>query len=158
MRNGDIFTKIQIRCLEASLCKNMDSYRTPQPTSMQCCGIHSQEIYLPNTSAPKVQGSLWKREQKNCKSQRIEEFSVRLCLLGMSEAPPINSHQHDCPSIIWRRTATIDMLLWTKESYGISVLDKQLQLRNAKSGRNSLPNLIANWLYNTKESALKIYI
>lgn len=31
-----------------------------------------------------------------CKSQRVQEFAVRMHLLVMSEAPFIKSHQHDC--------------------------------------------------------------
>lgn len=34
-------------------------------------------------------------DRKNVKSQIIREFAVRLCLLVMSTATPIKSHQHD---------------------------------------------------------------
>lgn len=37
--------------------------------------------FYKTTSVPKVQGTLWKKGQKDCRSQRIGEFFVRLCLL-----------------------------------------------------------------------------
>lgn len=40
------------------------------------------------------------RAEKKCKSQKIEQFTVRLCLLGKSAAIPINSHQHDYLNIV----------------------------------------------------------
>ena len=57
----------------------------------------SPNRYIYNlTPTPKAQGSLKKRRQKDCKSRKNLEFCVRLCLLGMSEATPIKSHQHNC--------------------------------------------------------------
>lgn len=35
-----------------------------------------------------AQGTLGKKEQQDSKSQRIEEFVVRLFVLGLSEAAP----------------------------------------------------------------------
>lgn len=46
--------------------------------------------------APKARGILQKIEQKDCKIQGIRECAVRVCLLVMSEATPIKSHQHGC--------------------------------------------------------------
>lgn len=40
------------------------------------------------TPQPMAQGLLWKRKQKDPKSQRIREFTVRLCLLGLVEVTP----------------------------------------------------------------------
>jgi hypothetical protein len=39
---------------------------------------------------------LQKRDRKDCKGQNIREFAVRLCLLVISEATPIEFCQHDC--------------------------------------------------------------
>lgn len=60
---------------------------------MQTRGAQSQRIHVQNT---KVQETLRKKGQKDCKNQRIMEFSVRLCLLGMPGDTPRKSHQHDC--------------------------------------------------------------
>lgn len=49
---------------------------------------------------------------KDYKSQRIREFSARLCLLVMSEAPHIVSHQQDCCN----KRRAIDTLMWGVES------------------------------------------
>lgn len=62
-----------------------------------------------NTSTPKAQKTLWKKGPKDCKSQRIGEFAVRLCILGLLEASPMKCHQHDCLKKSWTRTVSIDM-------------------------------------------------
>lgn len=36
------------------------------------------------------------QDTKDCKIQKLREFAVRPCLLGMLEATPIKSHHHDC--------------------------------------------------------------
>ena len=46
----------------------------------------------PICPAPKVQEKLPKREQKNCKNQRVNDFALKLCLLAMSEAPMMKCH------------------------------------------------------------------
>lgn len=51
---------------------------------------------LQNNSAPKAQGTLWKKGQKEWKSQRVRKFAVRLCFLVMSEATPVTTRQRDC--------------------------------------------------------------
>jgi hypothetical protein len=43
----------------------------------------------------KTQGTLEKGEQKDCESQRIREFAVRLHSPGMSGTTPVKSHQHN---------------------------------------------------------------
>ena len=48
-------------------------------------------IHLQNALAPKAEGALWKMGQKDCKSQRISESSVRLSPVK-SEATPMKSH------------------------------------------------------------------
>lgn len=57
---------------------------------MQNCGAQSQWIYLENNPAPKTQGTLWKRGQKDLKRQRIRSFAVKSCLRVMSEATLIS--------------------------------------------------------------------
>lgn len=76
-----------------------DHYRKPQPIKMQNRGAKSQWLHLQNTPAPQAQGTLQKRRWKDCESQRIREFAVRLCLPVTSEAAPVKSHQHACPSV-----------------------------------------------------------
>jgi hypothetical protein len=44
---------------------------------------------------PKAQEALQKRGQEDGNSLRVREFAVRLCLLVMSEAPHLKSHQYD---------------------------------------------------------------
>ena len=44
-------------------------------------------------------GTLWKRGQKYCKTQRTREFVVRQYLLGIARATPIKSHQYINPNI-----------------------------------------------------------
>ena len=52
-----------------------------------------------NNSLPKAQGLGYKRGQIYFKSLKIDQFAMRLHLLTMSEATPIKSYQHDCPSM-----------------------------------------------------------
>ena len=57
--------------------------------------------YMCSTAPASVaQETLQKRDWENCESQRIRAFVLRLCLLGMSEATPIKTPQHDCPNMI----------------------------------------------------------
>lgn len=51
---------------------------------------------LQNTPAPKTQRSLWKGGWKDCNV----ELAVVMCLLRMSEAIHIYSHEHDCLNMI----------------------------------------------------------
>lgn len=62
--------------------------------------------------APKTQGTLWKRGQNECKSQRMREFTARLCLLLTSEATPIKSCQHDRLHMSWIRRIPTNMPNW----------------------------------------------
>lgn len=59
---------------------------------MQRCGAQSQIYKI--KPALKAQGTLQKRGLKDCKSQGIREFAVRLYLL-MSEALSTKSHHHE---------------------------------------------------------------
>lgn len=51
-----------------------------------------------------------KRGQKNCKNR---DFSARFCLLVISGATPIGSHQHDCLNVSWTRMMPGNMPNWT---------------------------------------------
>jgi hypothetical protein len=63
---------------------------------LKCRIIEQDPIDIYNTMpASKFQGSLWNRGQKNCKSLRTKEFSMRECLLVTSEATSMKSHRHD---------------------------------------------------------------
>jgi hypothetical protein len=41
-----------------------------------------------NAVTPKAQGTLLRRGEKDCKSQRIREFAVRLCLSNIKSYAP----------------------------------------------------------------------
>lgn len=62
---------------------------------MCSCQDQSQLIYLQH-SVYDSEGTLQKRELKDCERQRVREFVMRLCLLGMSTATPIKSCQDGC--------------------------------------------------------------
>lgn len=79
-------------------------------------------IHLKNTPTPKAQETLWKRGQKDRKNQKTKEFTVRLCLLIMSQATSITPDWHDCPNVSWARMTPIDMPKWTGEERGASTL------------------------------------
>lgn len=59
------------------------------------------------------QASLQKGEQKECKSQKNTEFSMRLSLLGKSEATPTKHHHYDGPNMSQAGTTT-GMLKWPR--------------------------------------------
>lgn len=56
-------------------------------------------IYKDTSPTPVTQGTLWKSDQKYCRSQRISVFTVRLYLLETSKVLFIKSHQYACPSV-----------------------------------------------------------
>lgn len=57
--------------------------------------VKDQNLTHPqNTRKLKAQGTLWKTQQKDCKSQRTWEFPVRIDLLVTSEATPPQSLTH----------------------------------------------------------------
>jgi hypothetical protein len=77
---------------------------------------------VPNDTSPKHSdkkglGNIKEETVEDCKSQRIWEFAVKLCLLAVSESILIKSHQQDCPNMRWTKT-TMDMLKPTEESPG----------------------------------------
>lgn len=55
-----------------------------------------------NNPTGKAQGTLRKKGQKDYKRLRIR-FTIRLCLLEISEAILTNYPQHDCSSMSWAR-------------------------------------------------------
>ena len=61
------------------------------------------------TPAPKARGAFQKRGQKELKRHRIGELAVRACLLVMTEAIPVEPHQHNCINM-GRTRVTTDML------------------------------------------------
>jgi hypothetical protein len=62
---------------------------------MHSSGAHLKCIYLQKKL---LYPGLRKQRGQNVLRDRGTEFSVRLCLLGKSEATPIKSHMHDCLS------------------------------------------------------------
>jgi hypothetical protein len=75
----------------------------------------------------RLREQFWKRRrQKDCKSQRIRDFGVRLCLLVMSEAKPIESHQHGCPNMSSTRRTPMDMPQWMGKAHKASTLHDEL--------------------------------
>lgn len=52
---------------------------------MQSYGGPFQWVNLQTTATPKTQGTFWKMIWKDCKSQRLKKFAVRLCFLVISE-------------------------------------------------------------------------
>lgn len=59
-----------------------------QPNKMQDCEEQSQLIHLENIVSFKAQRTMQKREEKDCKIQRIRAFAVRLFLTVISETTP----------------------------------------------------------------------
>lgn len=123
------------KCLFAT---DRDHHRKPQPIKMLSREALSQWIYLQNTLTPKTWGTLWRRWWKDCKSRRITEFSVRLCLLVISEAIPIKSYNYDCSNASWPRIAPIDVPNRGRKSPQASTIHKELQATEW-SWRGDLP-------------------
>lgn len=101
-----------------------------ESNSLQYHSIPHWYIYS-ITPAAKAQGSLWKRGQGYCKSQRNRLLSVSLRLLEMLDVTPIKSQQHDRLNMKWARTSTIDMLKLTGEAQEASALKEYRQLKKA---------------------------
>lgn len=53
---------------------------------------HTRTSHIENPPTCNSQGTLWTKGQKDCKSQRITEFVVRLCLLKKLDTTPIKSY------------------------------------------------------------------
>lgn len=66
----------------------------------------------------------WGQVQRDCKSQEIKEFAVRLCHLIVSEATPTRSHQHDCLNLSWTRATSIDTPQCTESGRGLSPIQR----------------------------------
>jgi hypothetical protein len=56
------------------------------------------------------------RGTKECKNQKIRRFTVKCCVLIMSEATLIKPHQYNHENLCRARTIPIDMLKRTGES------------------------------------------
>lgn len=50
-------------------------------------------------SGTQCSGNMAEEGWRDCRGRRMREFRVRLCLLCMSEAAHINSHQHECLNV-----------------------------------------------------------
>lgn len=100
---------------------------------MQSCGAQSQCMYLQNSPVPKTQGTLRKGGWKVFKSQRIRQFSVRLCLLLISEATHLKYNQHDT-----KEHDKLDREKFKKPSF-YSTASKERCRRHALSQRRSTP-------------------
>lgn len=92
-----------------------------------------------NSPTPKAQGMLRKREQEDCKSQKIKEFAVRLCLLVLSEARHRKSHQSDSPHVEQNQDDTNGHAKVDNVPETSIIYKNDRQLSPAASGRNSLP-------------------
>ena len=82
--------------------------------------------HIKRHSEYKAQRTLWKRE-------RAGEFSVKLCLLVISEAISIKSQQHACLNM--SRTGTTNShVTWAGKAHESSTLHKELQARKESWG------------------------
>lgn len=92
---------------------------------MQNCGA------CPKTSTkPFLQlrlRELRKREQENCKSQRIIEFAVRLCFLTFYEAFLLKACSNYSLITNWAVTTRTHLLTWKGVIQGTSTFHKELQ-------------------------------
>lgn len=107
---------------------------------------------LQNLLVPKAKETLQKKKQKDCTSQRIWDFGVRMHLRVILEAIHVKSHQQDFPSLSWtRRTPTNTPLCPS----GLN----PIQMSKAASGDMAHPGKEHNnWLFSTKSSSLETYI
>jgi hypothetical protein len=70
-------------------------------------------MHTSNSPVSKAKETLWKKEWKDCKSQRIRKFDVRLCLLVTSET---------MPNLNWTRVT------WTEQGHAKWTQEKLLRL------------------------------
>lgn len=84
-------------------------YRKPQAIIMQSCRALFRRLHLHvhTWSSGIIAGE--GGGEKDCKSQRVGEFTVRMCLLATPETTPIKSHWHDCPNMSWKRMTPMSM-------------------------------------------------
>lgn len=73
--------------------------------------------------------------RRDGKIQRIRELTVRLCLLLISEATLIKSHQQDCPNMNGTRVTPTNMPDWWGE--GLTPTRNYRQLRKAGGGKST---------------------
>lgn len=60
------------------------------------------EIISKSCPTPKIQGTLGEERTEDFKSQKIRELATRLCLVIISEATPIKSHQQYSQNVHWK--------------------------------------------------------
>lgn len=122
-----------------------DCHRQPHPVKMQTCKSKYQWIHLQY----KVQYSLRRREQKYFNSQRIGNFAVILCILGMYLS---TKFQHDClnMNLIYNNKHTQVNGRAHPASTLIDIRGINRQLKNVGRGKNSLPLGRSTVLPNTK--------
>ena len=53
--------------------------------------------------SPKAQEKTQSRRQKECNNHRMRKFTVRLCVLGLSETTSVKFHQYKCLNMILAR-------------------------------------------------------
>lgn len=124
---------------------------------MQNCGAQLQWIHLQNIPAPRAQKTLLKMGQRDCRSQRVRDFAIRLCLPVTSVATPIKSHQQDCPNVSWTRPP-VNLPNWIWRIIGNWVtLGKSTP--NGYPGTTVSPeNILQVTLYGIKRLYLGIYV
>lgn len=82
---------------------------------------------LKKTSTAKAQETLKKRDWKACKSQKVRDLALRLCLQGLLGAVSIISHQHDSMNMICTKATAIDSMPKRREkSHEAPMLHKEL--------------------------------
>lgn len=126
---------------------------TESHNQSKCRIMEPFPIFLQITLATKNgQGLLQERGRK---SQKIRKFAVRLCLLGMSKAKHIKSHQHDVLNVSRTRTRE-GMLQWMEKSLvGLEPSQKAMGQWGMPSGRSHpLPgkNTPAGWSITNGQS------
>lgn len=105
------------------------------------------------TPAPKAWGTLQKRGQKDCKSQRSGGLRWD-CVTP--EVTSVKSHQHDCSNVRWTRRTPTDTPSWMGTSpRGFNPTQRTMgNWGNLGAGEVILPH----WLSRVKWSALKTHI
>lgn len=117
---------------------------------MQSCGAQPQNTSTEH-SLSQGSGNIVEQGIENCKSQRIREFTVIVCLLVVSEVTPIKSHQYDCLNRNWRRMTPINMPKWMgTRPWSFNLTDRTIDKRGVLIlGETVFPGEEhTNWLFN----------
>ena len=83
------------------------------------------EYIYSTTPGPKFQETVQKRLGRDCKSQKMRKFALRLCFLVMSIL--IKSKQHGCPILSLMKMTAVTMPNWTGKAQEAPTLGKELQ-------------------------------